>query len=213
MPKEDLILVGGGGHCQSIIDVIEEQDKYKIIGILDSKNNNNLKSGYDFIGTDSDLPKLSKLVKNFFLSIGQINSSSTREILFRKLQSLHVTIPVIVSPKSHVSKYAQISLGSIVMHNVLVNAGATIKENCIINTGCIIEHDVLINAHCHVSTGAIINGNTTIGVGSFIGSNATIIQGVHVEKYNIIGAGTVLLKDTIPNATYVGNPGRILDKK
>ena len=32
-----IILVGGGGHCKSCIDVIENENKYKIIGIIDKK--------------------------------------------------------------------------------------------------------------------------------------------------------------------------------
>ena len=35
--KEKIILIGGGGHCHSVIDVIEQEDKYEIIGIVDKK--------------------------------------------------------------------------------------------------------------------------------------------------------------------------------
>ena len=34
--KPDIILIGGGGHCVSVIDVIENENKFKIKGILDS---------------------------------------------------------------------------------------------------------------------------------------------------------------------------------
>ena len=30
-----IILIGTGGHSKSCIDVIEQQDKYKIIGVVD----------------------------------------------------------------------------------------------------------------------------------------------------------------------------------
>ena len=30
-----IILVGGGGHCKSVIDVIEQENKFKISGIVD----------------------------------------------------------------------------------------------------------------------------------------------------------------------------------
>ena len=54
-----IILVGGGGHCKSCIDVIENENKYKIIGIIDKKKNFLL--NYK-IFTQSYLNK--KLVKN-----------------------------------------------------------------------------------------------------------------------------------------------------
>ena len=34
-----IILVGAGGHCKSCIDVIENENKYKITGIIDKKKN------------------------------------------------------------------------------------------------------------------------------------------------------------------------------
>lgn len=33
--KEQIILIGGGGHCKSCIDVIEQEGKYQIAGIVD----------------------------------------------------------------------------------------------------------------------------------------------------------------------------------
>ena len=34
-PKPKLILLGGGGHCKSCIEVIEAEGKFTIAGILD----------------------------------------------------------------------------------------------------------------------------------------------------------------------------------
>ena len=34
---EEIMLIGGWWHCKSCIDVIEAEDKFKIIGIVDTK--------------------------------------------------------------------------------------------------------------------------------------------------------------------------------
>ena len=34
--KKNIILIGGGGHCKSCIDVIEAEDKFEIAGIVDN---------------------------------------------------------------------------------------------------------------------------------------------------------------------------------
>ena len=36
--KRPILLIGGGGHCASVIDVIESQGIYKIMGIVDKKS-------------------------------------------------------------------------------------------------------------------------------------------------------------------------------
>ena len=53
---QNLILIGGGGHCKSCIDVIEHENKYKIVGILDMAEKVGQKVlGYKIIGSDSDI--------------------------------------------------------------------------------------------------------------------------------------------------------------
>ena len=53
---KDLILVGGGGHCESVIDVAESAG-YRILGILDMPEllGKDVFS-YKVIGSDDDIP-------------------------------------------------------------------------------------------------------------------------------------------------------------
>ena len=58
---QNLILIGGGGHCKSCIDVIEGVNDYKILGILDTADKVGQEVlGYKIIGTDSDIEKYAK---------------------------------------------------------------------------------------------------------------------------------------------------------
>ncbi len=51
-----LILVGGGGHCKSVIDVAESMG-HSILGILDLPENvGHSMLGYLVLGTDDDIP-------------------------------------------------------------------------------------------------------------------------------------------------------------
>ena len=38
MTMSDIILIGGGGHCKAVIDVIEQEGKFRIAGIVDNQN-------------------------------------------------------------------------------------------------------------------------------------------------------------------------------
>jgi len=187
---EKIILVGGGGHCRAVIDVIEMQNRYEIAGIIDKKESLGEEVlGYKVIGCDDDLETLFSKYKNAVITVGQIRSNETRIRLFNKLKSIGYTLPVIVSPLAYVSKHSLIGEGSIIMHHALVNSGAKIGKNCIINTKALIEHDALIGDNCHISTGAIVNGGAAIEADSFYGSNATSKEGVKAAGF--IKAGSV----------------------
>jgi UDP-2-acetamido-3-amino-2,3-dideoxy-glucuronate N-acetyltransferase len=54
---------------------------------------------------------------------------------------------------------------------------------------------------------------TVIDDGAAIGSNATILCGVHIGKGALVGAGAVVTGDVPANATVVGNPARLLNRR
>jgi sugar O-acyltransferase (sialic acid O-acetyltransferase NeuD family) len=192
MMEKEIVLVGGGGHCSSVIDVIEEQGAYKIAGIIDKDRKIGEKVlGYDVIGDDQLISKLTKKYQYFHVSLGFIRISARRSELFQELLQLGACMPSIVSPLAFISRHATIGIGSIIMHHAQVNASAFVGDNCIINSKALLEHDCVLGANCHVSTGAIINGNVKIGDSCFIGSGAVIVQGVTIAPGSFIRANSL----------------------
>ena len=196
-----------------MIDVIECEGRYTILGIIDKKEllGKNI-LGYNVIGNDDDLDELIKTCNNFHITVGHIKTNKARVNLFKLVKSKGGVFPIIISPSSYVSKHAVINEGTIIMHHAFVNANSKIGINCIINTGASIEHDAVINNHCHISTGAFVNGECVVGENSFIGSNSTIIHCISVSENNVIAAGSVVTKNTEVDSIYAGNPAQKIKK-
>jgi sugar O-acyltransferase (sialic acid O-acetyltransferase NeuD family) len=191
--KEKLILIGAGGHCKACIDVIEQEGRFEIAGILDVPEKIGTKVlGYPVIGSDDIIGKLINDYRNFFITIGQVRSSETRIRIFERLKEHGLELPVIISPRAYVSGHATVGEGTIIMHGTLVNAGATIGRNCILNTNSLIEHDSKIGDHCHVSTGAIINGGVSLGDRCFFGSNAVSNHYISIPADSFIKANSLI---------------------
>lgn len=189
---KELLLVGGGGHCKSCIDVIEEEGKFKILGIIDQKEKlGQTILGYEVIGTDEDFPNLIKHCGFFHITVGQIGSPNIRVKIFNQLKNLNAEFPVIISPLAHVSKYSKLGEGTIIMHYAMINADTSVGKNCIINTKSLIEHDSVIEDFCHIATGAIINGGTKVEKESFIGSGAVTKQGSVIPQKSFIKANSL----------------------
>ncbi len=207
--SKPLIILGGGGHAKSCLDVILRCPDISIKGILDSRiPKGQTVMGVPVLGTDDDLPEYLGRGFTFFIGIGQIKSPKRRMELFAFLKEKGEQLPPILSPEATVSSFAFIDEGSIVMHHAVINSEAKIGKNGIINTGAIIEHDVVIGNDVHISTGAIINGECRIGDRCFIGSRAVLNHGVVVASDSILGAGTVVTQSLTEAGTYVGCPAR-----
>ena len=191
MMKEKIVLLGGGGHCHSIIDVIEQESKYQIIGIVDKKELLGTDVlGYKIIASDDDLKKIYKTCKNAIITVGQIESNYIRVKLFNELKKIGFNLPVVIAPTAYVSKHSFIDEGTVVMHHALINANVKIGKNCIINSKALIEHDVIIEDNCHISTASVINGAVLVKANTFFGSNATSKQYIEVDGF--IKAGSLV---------------------
>lgn len=186
---ESILLIGGGGHCNSVIDVIEQQGIYQIAGIVDLKDNiGQYVLGYPIIGCDEDLPELFSTYKNALITVGHIRTNSLRLKLYNQLKDIGYVLPVITSPFAYVSKHAEIAEGTVVMHHALVNANAKVGKNCIINTKALIEHDAVIESNSHIATACVINGGAIVKENTFVGSNATSKQGAILAGFTKAGA-------------------------
>jgi sugar O-acyltransferase (sialic acid O-acetyltransferase NeuD family) len=190
--KPQILLIGGGGHCKSVIDVIEQEGSYEIAGIIDQKERIGQKVlGYEVIGCDDDLESFLSKISYALVTIGQVQSPDLRIKLFDRLKSIGFDTPVIISPRAYVSKHASIAQGTVIMHDALINADAVVGENCIINSKALVEHDSIIEDHCHISTGAVVNGGGVVQEGTFFGSNAVSKEYVTISRKSFIKAGSV----------------------
>tara|TARA_B110000208_G_scaffold40568_1_gene53733 strand:- start:6 stop:593 length:588 start_codon:yes stop_codon:yes gene_type:complete len=187
--KKNIVLIGGGGHCISVIDIIENGTDFNILGVLDSNVRENNILGYKILGDDNLIPDLVNENTYFLITVGQIKNYTKRENIAKKLTESNAKLATVISPLAYVSKHAHIEQGTVIMNYAVVNAKSKIGKNCIINTMSNIEHGVSIGDFCHISTCAVINGDSEVGRGSFIGSNATISNGISVKENSIISAG------------------------
>lgn len=205
MKSKNLILLGGGGHCKSVIDVVESTC-WTILGILDvEKNVGEMALGYKILGDDEIIPEFVKDAY-FLVTVGQIKDAGLRKKLHNKVLSSGGKLATIIASDAHVSKHAEIGNGTIVMHKAVVNADAKIGFGCIINTMANIEHDVVIGDYCHISTGALINGNCNIGSETFVGSGAIISNGISIIEKSVVSTGALVRKNISVSGIYIGNP-------
>ena len=200
-----LILIGGGGHCKSVIEAAESAG-CSILGVLDMPEH----IGKDIlstkvIGTDDDIPSYVNRAE-FVVTVGFIKTPAIRIKLYNRVKEAGGKLATIVASTAYVSKYATIGEGTVVMHNAFVNAGAKVGNNVILNTFTNIEHDAVVGDQCHISTGAMINGDCKIGANCFIGSQSVLANGITIGDDIIVGAGSLVRKSINIKGIYSGNP-------
>ena len=200
-----LILIGGGGHCKSVIEAAESAG-YSILGVLDVAENvgKNVLS-YKIVGTDEDIPTYIDKAE-FVITVGFINNPAIRIKLYNKVKEAGGKLATVIASTAHVSKYAKIGEGTVVLHQAFVNADAKVGCNVILNNFVNIEHDAVIGDQCHISTGAMVNGECKVGERCFIGSQSVLANCISVGDDIIVGAGSFVRKSISEKGIYSGNP-------
>lgn len=209
-----ILLIGGGGHCKSVLDSLLELNQYVEIGIVDKKENlGKSLMGVPVVGCDDDLPTLFRDGYRYaFVTIGSIGNPTLRIKLFNLLSEIGYEIPFIVDDSAKASKHAIIEQGVFIGKQSTINAGALIQKGAIINSGSIVEHDCQIGAFSHIAPGAVLGGEVVVGENSHVGSNTTVKQQIHIGSNSIIGMGSVVLQNIDHHTMAYGNPCREVKK-
>ena len=174
---EKLVLIGGGGHCKSVIDSIRRMNSFGEIVITDPI----LSAGTQILGckvagTDDELERLrADGFDNAFITIGSVRINPVRNKLAEKISGLGYRFPSIIDPSAIVADSVKIGCGTFIGKNTVINAGSTIGSHCIINTGAIIEHDCFVDDYAHISIGCVLCGEVHIGKNCMLGSHSTVI--------------------------------------
>ena len=206
-----LVLIGGGGHCKSVMDVAKRMNCFNEIVITDPNiEQGTLVLGCTVVGKDDCLEELYQHGFEYaFVTVGGVKINPLREKIAGQASTLGYKFPVIQDPSAVVSESAIIGNGTFIGKNVIINADAKIGRHCIINTGAIIEHECAVGDYTHISVGTTLCGEVKIGKNCMIGSQSTVIQCLNVGDNCVVGAGAVVITNLFDNCTVVGVPARI----
>jgi sugar O-acyltransferase (sialic acid O-acetyltransferase NeuD family) len=192
--KKKLVIIGSGGHFNSVIDILEKSNDFKILGIIDKDKKKIGKSYFNHmvLGNDSNLREYKKKTDYVFLAVGLIKNYKERLKLINLLIKIKFKFPNFFSKTSVISKSLNYGQGNIVMKQALINNNVSLGNFNIINNKSLIEHDVTIGSNVHISTGVIINGDVKIGSNVFIGSGSIITNKKIIKSNSFIKAGTII---------------------
>ena len=215
MKCKKLLLIGGGGHCKSVLDSILDNNDYIDIGIIEKKEicyGDIL--GISIIGCDSELEYYYNNGYQFaFVTVGNIGNPKIRIKLYKLAYKIGFKIPNIIDSSACVSRFTNLGRGIFIGKQAVVNAGTSIGDCAIINTSSVIEQDCIIEEFVNVAPGALVCGNVTVGRNSYIGAKSVIRQQLKIGSNTIIGMGSTVTKNIDSNVLAYGNPCRVINSK
>ena len=179
-----IVIIGSGGHANSLIDLIESSNKFKIEGYFDKAKNKKIKLKY--LGDDTEIKKYK--FKFAAIGIGLGLSPKKKMQLVKQYKNQDISFPKLIHKSSYVSRTCKIHDGAQVFAGTIINANSQIGSYTIINTGSIIEHDCFVGENSFICPGSIILGSCKIGKNTIIGSRNVILPNTNILSNTFIKA-------------------------
>lgn len=205
--KPKLVILGGGGHAKVAIETLRDQDRFELVGFLDSDKAGNEVLGLPRLGNDNILPSLRERgVTHVFPAVG---NNAVRVRLAEQAQALGLESASAVSPFAYVSRSAAIGAGVLIVAGAVINAETAIEDFAIINTNAGVDHDSRIGRGAHVAPRCALAGGVSVGILTLVGIGSTILPGVAIGANAVIGGGSCVVTDIPDGAKAYGVPARI----
>lgn len=209
-----LVILGAGGHARSVLDIIQQEKEYEVIGCLDPcfeyRKSVEYMEHISVIGNDEAIPELRSMgIENVFVAIG---NNTLRKKLIQKVKGYSLKLVNVISSYAYISPSAQIGVGTCVMPGGVINVNCRVGEGVIINTNASVDHECNVGNYVHVAPGTAVSGSVMIGESTHIGTGSSVIDGICIGKESYIGAGAAVVKDIPDKVMAYGVPAKIIRK-
>lgn len=211
---DKIVLIGASDHCRYTIDIIEQEKKYQIAGIIDNKyKKGDLFEGYKVLGYLDILPKLQR--EGITGGIIAIGDNYTRFRMKREISELQIDFQYknAIHPSVIIGKNTKMGEGCVFMAGVIVNNDCKIGDHCFLATKASLDHDSQMGDFSSLSPGVTTGGRAEIGECSAIGIGAKLFHYVKVGKHSVIGGSSLVNKDVEDFTVAFGIPAKPIKRR
>ncbi|MCM4174056.1 transferase [Arenibacter sp. TNZ] len=212
---QNIVIFGASGHGSVVLDSLEREGKYNIIGFLDSFKKKGLKhNGYEILGNEHELPYLMERF-NIIGGVVAIGDNWTRHLIVEKINKIvpGFNFVLAIHPNAIVGKDVEIGKGTVIMAGSIINANSRIGRHCIVNTNSSVGHDSIVEDFSSLASRACTGGNFILGEFSVVSLGVNVIENITILEHSVIGAGSLILEDIPGYVVAYGSPAKVIKNR
>lgn len=147
-----------------------------------------------------------------FVALSYARMNRVREEKFLKAKESGYQLVSYISSRCSFLTEHPVGENCFILEDNTIQPFVSIGRNVTLWSGNHIGHDSTIEDNCFITSHVVISGNCRIGRNCFIGVNATLRNSISLADCTLVGAGSVLMEDTVEKGVYVPQRARLIQK-
>jgi sugar O-acyltransferase (sialic acid O-acetyltransferase NeuD family) len=148
-----------------------------------------------------------------FVALSYAKMNRVRADKYRQAKSAGYELVSYVSSRCSFLTDSPVGENCFILEDNTIQPFVRIGNNVTLWSGNHIGHDAVIDDHCFLASHIVVSGNVHIGQSCFIGVNATLRNSIAIAPETLIGAGAVIMKDTVEKGVYLPQRAELFKKK
>jgi sugar O-acyltransferase (sialic acid O-acetyltransferase NeuD family) len=147
-----------------------------------------------------------------FIAIGYGRMNRDRAAKYERARELGYTLVSYISSKCTFLTDEPVGDNCFILEDNTIQPFVKIGCNVTMWSGNHIGHDSVIEDHCFIASHVVVSGHVRVGAYSFIGVNATLRNSIVLAPQTLVGAGAVIMKNTVAKGVYLAPRAELFRK-
>lgn len=199
---------GFGREVACLLNAINEcEPTWNLIGFIDDGVAEGTESRYGKVIGNLDFVNAYAEPLSIVISIA---NSQILKKLHSEIKNPNISFPNIIAPNvTYFDKESlEIGVGNLITFSCRISCEVKIGNFNVINGAVSFGHDVQIGDYNVFNPSTRISGHCKIGNENFFGVQSLISQGIKIGNNTKIGLASVVIRNTVDNKFYYGNPAK-----
>lgn len=209
---EKIAIIGSSGHAKVVIDIILNEKRYELCGLIDDyKKKGEKVMNFPILGKIEELPGIihKHLITGIIIAIGD-NFARSKVAAHIKNICPEISFIKTIHPSALIASDVEIGLGTIIAAGSIIGPCCKIGDHCILNTNSSLDHDSAMDDFSSIAPKVATGGNCNIGAYSAIGIGTTLIHKINIGKNSVIGAASLVITDIESFVVAYGIPAKTI---
>ena len=150
---------------------------------------------------------------NMFIALSYAKMNRIRAAKYYAAKELGYQLVSYVSSRCSFLTDNPVGENCFILEDNTIQPFVRIGNNVTLWSGNHIGHDSVIEDHCFLASHIVVSGYVHIHKSCFIGVNATLRNSITIAPETLIGAGAIIMNDTVEKGVYLPQRAELFKKK